>query len=131
MRTTDPIADMLTRIRNAIQAGKTMVNVPGSNMKLEIANLLKEEGFLDDVEFQPNNHQGSIFLRLRLWKEAPVIAGLRRVSSPGRRRYVKASEIPKVLGGLGICILSTSRGIMTGQEAARQRVGGEVLCEVW
>ncbi|MBN1945020.1 MAG: 30S ribosomal protein S8 [Bradymonadales bacterium] len=131
MRTTDPIADMLTRIRNAIHAGKTFVTVPGSNMKSAIANLLKEEGYLDEVEFLKNNHQGDLFLRLRLYKDLPVIAGLRRISRPGRRQYVKASEIPKVLGGLGICILSTSKGILTGQEAVRHNIGGEVLCEVW
>ena len=131
MRTTDPIADLLTRIRNTIMSGKTAVSVPGSNIKLAIANLLKDEGYLDGVEFEKNTHQGDIRMRLRLWNNKPVIAGLRRISRPGRRKYVKATEVPKVLGGLGICILSTSKGVITGQQAVRDNVGGEVLCEVW
>jgi len=131
MRTTDPIADMLTRIRNAIHAGKPTLNVPGSNLKLEVANLLKQEGYLEEVEFQTNQHQGNIFIRLREWKDQPVIAGLRRISRPGRRRYVKADQIPKILGGLGICVISIFRGVMTGTEAAKHNVGGEILCEVW
>jgi small subunit ribosomal protein S8 len=132
MNVTDPIADMLTRIRNALMAHKPSVSVPGSKLKLAIAELLREEGYVDGVAFEDDTQQGYISLTLRYWQDQiPAIAGLRRVSSPGRRIYVKASDIPKVLGGLGICILSTSKGILTGYEAARQNVGGELLCEVW
>jgi small subunit ribosomal protein S8 len=131
MNVTDPIADMLTRIRNGLLAGKTVVRVPGSNLKRAIAHLLKEEGFVDEVSFVEDERQGHLYLTLRYWKDQPVIAGIRRVSKPGRRRYVKAAEIPRVLGGLGICIMSTSKGVMTGHDAVKNNVGGEVLCEVW
>lgn len=132
MRVTDPIADMLTRIRNGFLSRKRTVRVPASNLKRAIANILAEEGYLDGVEKIEDPKQGQLLLTLRYWKDQqPVIAGIRRVSRPGRRQYVKAAEVPKVLDGLGICIISTSRGIMTGQSAVKNNVGGEVVCEVW
>ncbi len=133
MRVTDPISDMLTRIRNGLTAKHTFVRVPASKLKLGVAELLKDEGYVEDVSHEPSDGpQGQIKIVLKYWKGSePVIAGIRRVSRPGRRRYVKSNEIPKVLGGLGICILTTSKGVMTGQNATRDRVGGEVICEVW
>jgi small subunit ribosomal protein S8 len=133
MRVTDPIADMLTRVRNGLMAKKVFVSVPSSKLKLAVAKLLEEEGYVESVSVDETaGAQGEIKIVLKYWKgNEPVIAGLRRVSKPGRRQYVKSSEIPKVLGGLGICILTTSKGVMTGQRAAKDRVGGEVLCEVW
>lgn len=133
MRVTDPIADMLTRVRNGLMAKKAFVSVPSSKLKLAVAKLLEEEGYVESVSVDETaGAQGEIKIVLKYWKgNEPVIAGLRRVSKPGRRQYVKSSEIPKVLGGLGICILTTSKGVMTGQRAAKDRVGGEVLCEVW
>lgn len=132
MRVTDPIADMLTRIRNGLLARKTLVRVPASNLKRAVADLLKNEGYLDEVDHVADDRQGQLLLTLRYWKDRqPVIAGIRKVSRPGRRKYVKATEIPKILDGLGICILTTSQGVMTGHSAAQNNVGGEVLCEVW
>ena len=132
MRVTDPIADMLTRIRNALIAQKMSVRVPASNFKLAIAEVLKEEGYLNAVDYEKDDRQNQIQMTLKYWREdQPVISGIRRISKPGRRRYVSSDEIPKVLGGLGICILTTSKGILTGQEAVRQNVGGELICEVW
>jgi small subunit ribosomal protein S8 len=123
---------MLTRIRNALIAQKKSVTVPASNMKYAIARVLRDEGYLNDVAYHEDDRQNRIQLSLKYWRgDQPVIAGLRRISKPGRREYVKADEIPKVLGGLGICILTTPKGILTGQEARRQKVGGEVICEVW
>lgn len=132
MRVTDPIADMLTRIRNGLLARKTVVRVPASKVKMAIANLLQDEGYIEEVDLVKNDHQGQLLLTLKYWKDQqPVIAGIRRVSTPGRRTYVKATDIPKVLDGLGICVLTTSKGVMTGQSAAKSNVGGEVVCEVW
>ncbi|HEU4965571.1 MAG TPA: 30S ribosomal protein S8 [Bacilli bacterium] len=129
---TDPIADMLTRIRNANTVGHEKVEIPGSNMKRALAEILKSEGFIRDAEFIPDNKQGVIrvFLKYGAHNER-VITGLKRISKPGLRVYAKATEIPRVLGGLGIAVLSTSNGIMTDKEARRQKVGGEVLCYVW
>ena len=129
---TDPIADMLTRIRNALMARHPYVVVPGSRVKLEIARILKEEGFIDNYELTRDKPQPNIRIYLRYGeKRKPVITGLKRVSTPGRRVYVNRHEIPWVLSGLGIAILSTSKGIMTGHRARRLGVGGEVLCYVW
>jgi small subunit ribosomal protein S8 len=129
---TDPIADMLTRIRNANLVGHEKVEIPGSNMKRAIAEILKNEGFIRDAEFIPDNKQGIIrvFLKYGPGQER-VITGLKRISKPGLRVYAKANEIPRVLGGLGIAILSTSKGILTDKEARRNNVGGEVICYVW
>lgn len=132
MRVTDPIADMLTRIRNGLLARKTTVRVPASALKRAIADLLMNEGYLVDVDYVSDDRQGQLLLTLKYWKDRqPVIAGIRKVSRPGRRKYVKATEIPKILDGLGICIMTTSQGVMTGHSAVKSNVGGEVLCEVW
>ena len=129
---TDPIADMLTRIRNANMVGHEKVEIPGSNLKRAIADILKNEGFIRDAEFIPDNKQGVIrvFLKYGPGQER-VITGIKRISKPGLRVYAKSTEIPRVLGGLGIAILSTSKGIVTDKEARRDKVGGEVICYVW
>ncbi|UOF91907.1 30S ribosomal protein S8 [Fodinisporobacter ferrooxydans] len=129
---TDPIADMLTRIRNANTVGHEQVEVPASNMKRSIANILKEEGFIRDAEFIPDNKQGilRIFLKYGSNQER-VITGLKRISKPGLRVYTKNDELPRVLGGLGMAIISTSHGLMTDKQARRAGIGGEVLCYVW
>jgi small subunit ribosomal protein S8 len=129
---TDPIADMLTRIRNAIVAGHEVVQIPGSKMKVAIASVLKEEGFIRGFEVMPDGIKKTIRIDLAYSrKKKPVISGLRRVSKPGLRVYVQKREIPRVYGGLGIAIMSTPEGVMSGQEAWRRQVGGEVLCYVW
>ncbi|OGP81624.1 MAG: 30S ribosomal protein S8 [Deltaproteobacteria bacterium RBG_13_65_10] len=128
---TDPIADMITRIRNAIRAKFEEVAIPSSKLKVRIAEILKDEGYIDTYEFVPDNRQGTLKVRLRYVDEVPTITGLKRVSSPGRRVYVRASEIPSVLNGLGIAILSTSSGIMTDRRAREVHVGGELLCTIW
>jgi len=129
---TDPIADMLNRIRNGIVAKQEMVPVPASKTKIAIAEVLRQEGFIRDFEVVSEGVKRSIRLRLAYGgRKEPVISGLRRVSKPGLRVYVQKREIPRVYGGLGIAILSTPMGVMTGQEAWRHRVGGEILCYVW
>jgi len=129
---TDPIADMLNRIRNGIVAKQEMVPVPASKTKIAIAEVLRQEGFIKDFEVVSEGVKRSIRLRLAYGgRKEPVISGLRRVSKPGLRVYVQKREIPRVYGGLGIAILSTPMGVMTGQEAWRHRVGGEILCYVW
>ncbi|MCD6451204.1 MAG: 30S ribosomal protein S8 [Acidobacteria bacterium] len=129
---TDPIADMLTRIRNALMAKKEEVSLPSSKMKLEIARILKEEGYVENFRFEDDGKQGILTLRLKYTPEGePAITGLKRVSKPGRRVYCGKEEVPRVLNGLGIAILSTSKGILTDAEARKKGVGGEVLCEVW
>ncbi len=129
---TDPIADMLTRIRNALTAKHDSVEIPASNMKKEIANILLSEGFVQDVKFEEEGVQGKIVVTLKYGpKKERVISGLKRVSRPGLRVYAGASELPKVLGGMGIAVLSTSKGIMTDKQARKANVGGEVLCYVW
>ncbi len=129
---TDPIADMLTRIRNANLVGHERVEVPGSNMKRAIAEILKREGFVRDAEFIPDEKQGMIRLFLKYGKnKEKVITGLKRISKPGLRVYVNHENVPRVLGGLGIAVLSTSQGVMTDKEARKSHVGGEVVCYVW
>jgi small subunit ribosomal protein S8 len=129
---TDPIADFLTRIRNGIRARKQLVECPRSTLKLRIAEILRQEGFLDGVATAENTHQGVISVTLRYdGKAGCAITGIRRVSRPGQRKYVPATQIPRVRNGLGISILSTSQGLMTDREARKRGVGGEVLCEVW
>lgn len=132
MSTSDPIADMLTRMRNAIMVRQEVVMVPASNTKTAVATVLKEEGFVKDYEILRGRGQRTIKLHLK-YDEAkkPFITGLKRVSKPGLRVYVQRKEIPRVYGGLGIAVLSTSRGVMTGQKAWRQNLGGELLCYVW
>lgn len=129
---SDPIADMLTRIRNANQVGHEKVEIPGSNIKRSIAEILKREGFVRDAEFITDEKQGVIRLFLKYGKgQERVITGLKRISKPGRRVYVNHDSIPRVLGGLGVAVLSTSKGILTDREARGARVGGEVICYIW
>ena len=124
---TDPIADMLTRIRNAHLALHKEVNVPRSKMKEALAAILKQEGYVEDVAVDGD----VITITLKYQKGRPVITGLKRVSTPGRRVYVNSRQIPRVQNGLGICILSTSSGVMDGGTAQEKKVGGELLCEIW
>lgn len=124
---TDPIADMLTRIRNAHLALHKEVSVPRSKIKESIAAILKQEGYVEDVATE----EAEIKISLKYFKGKPVISGLKRVSKPGRRVYVGSSDIPKVQNGLGICILSTSSGVLAGTQARDRKVGGELLCEIW
>ena len=132
MTMSDPIADMLTRIRNANQMRYKEVEVPASKMKLEIARILKEEGFIVDFKVKKNDVQNIIVLTLKYGeKKERVITGLKRISKPGLRVYAKAEEIPTVLNGLGIAIVSTSKGVMTGKEAKKESLGGEVLAYIW
>lgn len=129
---TDPIADMLTRIRNAVTAKHDYVNIPASKMKIAIAEVLQKEGYIRGYEVQ--NEAAKKLMRVQLnytGKKEPVLSGIQRVSKPGLRVYVQKLEIPRVYGGLGIAILSTPQGIMTGQDAWRRKIGGEVLCYVW
>jgi small subunit ribosomal protein S8 len=132
---SDPIADMLTRIRNAIMADQPTVAIPHSKIKVAIANILKEEGYIEDVTVGDESPVQMIYVRLKYWGKRrdrqSVITNLKRVSKPGRRIYVGKDEIPWVLSGMGIAILTTPKGIMTGQQAHRQGMGGEVLCYVW
>jgi small subunit ribosomal protein S8 len=132
---TDPIADFLTRIRNAITAAHQTVDIPASRLKREMARILDEQGYIEafEVEAPTAEHPGEL-IRIRLKytdDRRSAITGLRRVSRPGQRRYVSATEIPKVQGGLGTAIVSTSRGVMTGHQARQEKVGGEVVAEVW
>lgn len=132
MIVTDPIADMLTRIRNANQMHYITVEIPSSNMKLEIAKILKDEGFIDNYKIEKNDVQNTIVLTLKYGKnKEQVITGLKRISKPGLRVYAKVDEIPKVLNGLGIAIISTPKGIMTDKNARKNNVGGEVLAYIW
>ncbi len=132
MTVTDPIADMLTRIRNAIMARHGNVLIPASKMKLALARILKEEGFITDYEVVRGKPHRAIQIQLRyLDDNQPAISGLKRVSKPGLRVYVQKKEIPRVYGGLGIAIISTPKGVRTGQQAWRQGAGGELLCYVW
>ena len=131
MVVTDPIADMLTRIRNALTAKHETVEVPASKMKKAIADILLNEGYISNVEMKEDGVQGSILVTLKYSKEGNVISGLKRISKPGLRVHAKSNEIPKVLNGLGIAILSTSKGIMTDKEARANNLGGEVLAFIW
>ena len=128
---SDPIADMLTRIRNANQMRYVEVEVPASNIKKEIAKILKEEGYIADYKMKKNEVQDSIMLELKYAGKERVIVGLKRISKPGLRVYAKADEVPRVLNGLGIAIISTSKGIMTDKEARKANLGGEVLAYIW
>ena len=129
---TDTIADMLTRIRNANSMSYEEVSVPSSKLKVEIARILKEEGFIKDYKVENNGVEKNILLTLKYGKKKEkVITGLKRISKPGLRVYVRSDEVPKVLNGLGIAIISTSKGIMTDKEARKLNIGGEVLAYVW
>jgi small subunit ribosomal protein S8 len=129
---TDPIADFLTRVRNALVADHDDVEMPASKFKAEIARILAQQGYIEDYAVEPARVGRTLRLRLKYTEDRrPAITGLERVSKPGRRRYVNAEEVPKVLGGMGTAIVSTSRGVMSGHDARRQRVGGELVARVW
>ena len=132
MSMTDPIADLLTRIRNANSAKHETVEIPSSKPKVEIVKILKEEGFIKDFKVSKDNKQGIIHVFLKYnRKEESIISGLKRISKPGMRVYVGTDEIPQVMGGVGISILSTPKGMLTGSKAKKEHVGGEILCHVW
>lgn len=137
MSVNDPIADMLTRIRNGVMAGQGLVAMPSSKLKTEVARILKEEGFVEDFEEVDDEKTSHKVLRLKLKyigerrDRRSVITGLQRISRPGKRVYTQKKEIPWVLSGMGVAILSTPKGVMTGQKARSQGVGGEVLCKIW
>lgn len=137
MTVNDPIADMLTRIRNAVMAGQAQVAMPSSKIKAEIAKILKDEGFVESFEVVDGEKPGFRVLRVKIKyvgerrERRPVLSGIERISSPGRRIYTKKTEIPWVLSGLGVAIISTPKGVMTGSRARQLGVGGEILCKVW
>lgn len=132
MPVTDPISDYLTRIRNALSASHRWVDIPASNMKKRLSLVLKHERYIKDFILINDNKQGIIRVYLRYTKDGlPIIEGLKRISRPGRRYYVNANEIPRVLGGLGVAIMSTPIGVITGKIARKNNVGGEVLCHIW
>lgn len=137
MTIIDPIADMLTRIRNAVMAGHALVAMPSSKLKIEIAKIMKDEGFLDGFDIAETEQSPQKVLRLKIKyvgerrERRPVISGIERVSKPGRRIYTKKQDIPWVLSGIGVAILSTPKGVMTGARARQLGVGGEILCKVW
>lgn len=131
MNTSDPIADMLTRIRNGTRARHDEVVMPSSRTKLAIAGILREEGFIEDFSESQDGPRSSLHVRLKYVGRVPVVSGLKRVSKPGLRVYASKTQIPRVLGGLGIVIVSTSQGIMTGHRARKDQLGGEVLAMVW
>ena len=129
---TDPIADLLTRIRNGITAEHDVVEMPASTFKADVARILSEQGYIDDFEVEPARVGQTLRVRLKYTEDRrSVISGLDRISRPGHRRYVGATEIPKVLGGMGTSIISTSRGVMSGHDARRAGVGGELVARVW
>jgi small subunit ribosomal protein S8 len=129
---TDPIADMLTRIRNANTALHDAVEMPGSTLKAEVAKVLKEQGYITDYELQEARVGTELVIRLKYSRDRRrVISGITRVSKPGRRVYVDRTSIPRILGGMGVAVLSTSQGVITGHEARRRGIGGEVICSVW
>lgn len=132
MTMTDPIADMLTRIRNAVQARHDATEMPSSKLKVAIAKVLKEEGFIKDYQVLDNRPFKVLRIELQYTgKKEPVLTGIKRVSKPGLRVYTKASQIPRVYGGLGLAVISTPKGVMSGRQARRQNLGGEVICHVW
>ncbi len=132
MSMSDPLADMLTRIRNAVMVKFDTVEMPKSNTKVSIAKVLKDEGYINDYEVSDKGIQGTLTLKLKYGPNGqPIISGIKRVSKPGLRKYAKADAIPTVLNGLGIAIISTSKGIITDKTARASNSGGEILCEVW
>ena len=128
---SDPVADMLTRIRNANKMRHKFLSVPASKLKLEITRILKDEGFIREYKYKEDNKQGQLTIYLKYINKEKTINNLKRISKPGLRVYINKDEIPEVLGGLGIAILSTSKGVMTGKEAFQRHLGGEVICYVW
>lgn len=131
MSVTDPIADYLTRVRNAIRSKHEKVDIPSSRLKVEITKILKEEGYVQNFKVQEDNKQGVIRVFLKYMDGAPVITGLKQVSKPGCRIYATKEGVPRVMGGLGVSIVSTSKGLMTGERSHKSGLGGEVLCEIW
>lgn len=131
MQVTDPIADMLTRIRNAGRAGKMTCEIPASNMKRAIADILVDEGYIEKAAFREDGKQGVLTVTLKYYGSKPVISGIRRISKPGLRVYADVDHLPRVQNGLGIAIISTSKGVMTDKFARRTKIGGEVLAYVW
>lgn len=131
MSMTDPIADLFTRIRNGLMVGHTKVDIPNSRMKTRLVEILKDEGYIKNFKAYEDNKQGVLRIYLKYYNDEPVIQGIKRISKPGRRNYVGREEIPRVLNGLGTAILSTSSGVMTGQECRDKGIGGEVLGFVW
>ncbi len=131
MHVTDPIADMLTRIRNAGRAGKMTCEIPASNMKRAIADILVDEGYIEKVSFREDGKQGFLTVTLKYYGSKPVITGIKRISKPGLRVYADIDHLPRVQNGLGIAIISTSKGVMTDKFARRSKIGGEVLAYVW
>lgn len=133
MSMSDPLADMLTRIRNAVMVNLTCVDMPYSKIKAEVAKILKKEGYISDYQkIEDNSYQGSLRVSLKInGDNDKVITGIKRISKPGRRIYARHNEIPRVLSGLGISIVSTSQGVLTDHEARSRSVGGEIICEVW
>ena len=128
---TDPVADYLTRLRNAIQAGHKRLDIPASNLKRNLTKLLLEHGFIAGFTEIKDTREGTIRIQIKYTNGKPGISGLRRVSRPGLRKYVGVDEAPRVLGGLGVAVLSTSKGLLTDRQARQANVGGEVLCEIW
>jgi len=132
MSMTDPIADMLTRIRNADHARFDKVDIPASRMKISLARIFKDEGFIKNYKVIKDNRQGTLRVYLKYGEhQQPLIQGLSRVSKPGRRVYAGSEELPRVQGGLGVAVISTSKGVVTDRQARKLQVGGEVLCEIW
>lgn len=131
MRVTDPISDFLTRIRNAVKARKVVVEIPSSKMKLGLAEILKKNNFIDDFSVIEDSKQNVLKVHLRYHNGSPAISGLQRISSPGLKVYKKTNELPRVLNGLGISIISTPKGLLTDKEARSKSLGGEVVCFVW
>jgi small subunit ribosomal protein S8 len=131
MPVTDPIADFLTRIRNAVRANKKFVDIPASNMKIKMAEILKENKFIKDLNIIEDNKQNVLRVRLSYINGLSSINGLQKISKPGLRRYVDKDHLPRVLNGLGVAILSTSKGLLTDKEANKELVGGEVVCHIW
>jgi len=132
MSVADPISDMLTRIRNAVATGKARVSMPASKLKTEVARVLKAEGFVRDFALEDGAGKPTLTIFLRYGaRRTPAIRGLRRISKPGLRKYAQASQLPRILGGMGVAIVSTSQGLMTDKEARAKNAGGELLCAIW
>lgn len=131
MPVNDPIADFLTRVRNAVRARKKYVDIPSSNMKVELSKILKENKFIKDYSIAEDNKQNILRVYLQYLNGEPSITGMRRVSTPGLRKYSGKDDVPRVLGGLGVSIISTSKGLLTDRQAKQQSVGGEIVCYIW
>ncbi len=131
MPVNDPIADFLTRVRNAVRARKKYVDIPSSNMKVELSKILKENKFIRDYSVAEDDKQNILRVYLQYLNGEPSITGMRRVSTPGLRKYSGKDEVPRVLGGLGVSIISTSKGLLTDKQAKQQSVGGEIVCYIW